>query len=435
MPEGTLFRTVTDRVLEQVLLVSVAFKGSDVDDSSVAEMTRLVESAGGTVAGHVTQKRQKPDAGFFVGRGKALEIASEASLLDLSTVVIDHDLSPGQVNRLEKTTGCKVIDRTELILAIFAVGARTPQAKLRIELAQLNYMLPRLSGMWHHLDRLGAGIGTRGPGETQLEVDRRRARSRIASLERRLKVVETGAGIRKKRRSELFSVAMAGYTNAGKSTLMNALCDAGVPALDRLFATLDTTSRRLSLPCGDTILLSDTVGFIRDIPKNLLASFDSTLDVVRDADLILLVADCSKGDRVSRLATVNDTLERIGAADVPRLTVWNKADLAAETPPSGLAVSALNGTGLDSLLEEIAKRRMAALDWCRVEMDICTGEMENWIRTNSVVKSFQRNERGGAEVICGFFLGASTARNRLAAGHGGCTVSRAPVPAAEPWKG
>ncbi len=409
----TTFRTVTDTGLEGVLLVSVALGGASVQNSETAEMTRLIESADGAVAGNITQNRDRPDAGFFVGRGKAEEIAAQAKSLDVSTIVVNHNLSPGQVNRLEEITSCKVIDRTELILAIFAIQARTPQAKLRIELAQLEYMLPRLSGMWHHLDRLGAGIGTRGPGETQLEVDRRRARTRISSLEAKLEAIESAARVRGRRRSGMFSVALAGYTNAGKSTLLNRLCDAGVRSEDRLFATLDATSRRLQLPGGEIVLLNDTVGFINALPKMLLSSFRTTLDAVTDADLVLLVADASDPERVSQVSTVVSTLEEIGAGEIPRILVWNKCDLENSTVQDGIRISALNGDGIQNLLEEVQKRRRKALDWCLLKMDICTGVTEYWIRKNSVIDSFQRNARGGVEVHCGFYLGLNHAESHL----------------------
>jgi len=409
----TTFRTVTDTGLERVLLVSVALGGTSIQQSETAEMTRLVESADGAVAGTVTQNRERPDAGFFVGRGKAEEIAQQAKSLEVTTIVVNHNLSPGQVNRLEEITSCKVIDRTELILAIFAVQARTLQARLRIELAQLKYMLPRLSGMWHHLDRLGAGIGTRGPGETQLEVDRRRARTRMSSLESKLKAIESATKVRVRRRSGMFSVALAGYTNAGKSTLMNRLCDAGVRSEDRLFATLDATSRRLQLPGGETVLLSDTVGFINALPRMLLSSFRTTLEAVTEADLVLLVTDASDPERVSHVSTVVATLEEIGAGDIQRIQVWNKCDLENSSVQDGFRISALNGDGIPDLLEEIQKRRRQALDWCRLTMDICTGETEHWIRANSVIESFKRDFSGGVEVHCGFYLGLSHARSHL----------------------
>jgi GTP-binding protein HflX len=411
----TIFRTVTDGALEQVLLVNVALNGSEIDPSGVAEMTRLVESAGGAVLHQVCQRKSKPDAGFFVGKGKVEEIAAEAEKLEVTTIVFNHNLTPGQVNRLEETTKCKVIDRTELILAIFAIQARTPQAKLRIELAQLKYMLPRLSGMWHHLDRLGAGIGTRGPGETQLEVDRRRARTRISSLEEKLAVIDAGANVRQNRRKGMFSVSMAGYTNAGKSTLLNKLCDAGVHAEDRLFATLDTTSRRLELPGGGTVLLNDTVGFIEDLPKSLLSSFKSTLDVVRDADLILLVADAADPDRVTKVSVVADMLKQINADSIDRLTVWNKCDLTALSGADDLFISALTGEGIDALVNIIRGKRREALVWCQINVDFCTGEFEHWIRTNSIVDSFIRKDTGEVEVKCGLYSGIDHLRKNLAA--------------------
>lgn len=410
---NTSFRTVTDKELERVFIVFVALNGASIQKAEADEMTRLVESAGGSVAGSVIQNRAKPDAGLFVGSGKAAQIADEARSLEVTTLVFNHNLSPGQVSRLEEKTECKVIDRTELILAIFAVQARTLQAKLRIELAQLRYMLPRLSGMWHHLDRLGAGIGTRGPGETQLEVDRRRARERISSLELKLAGMESGIRTRLKKREKMFSVAIAGYTNAGKSTLLNRLCGANVRSEDRLFATLDTTSRRLQLPDGETVLLSDTVGFIENLPRMLLSSFRSTLDVVTESDLVLLVADSADPERVTRISTVVSTLEEIGAGDIPRLLVWNKCDLPDSSVGSGTVISALTGEGIDDLLMKIEEERKRALDWCLLHVDICTGEIENWIRTCSVVESFSRDARGGADVHCGFYLGSDYARKFL----------------------
>ncbi len=419
----TLFRSITDEVLEQVLLVSVALDGTDIDTSREAEMIRLVESAGGVVVHRINQRRNRPDGGFFVGRGKAEEIAAVAESMDLTTVVFDHNLSPGQVNRLEELTKCKVVDRTELILAIFAVQARTPHAKLRIELAQIGYMLPRLSGMWHHLDRLGAGIGTRGPGETQLEVDRRRARTRMVSIEKKLAAIESGSKVRHSRREEMFSVALVGYTNAGKSTLLNRLCQSDVRSEDRLFATLDTTSRRLELPGGGSVIVSDTVGFIEKLPKTLLSSFRSTLDVVREADLILLVADAADSDRLSRVATVVDTLGRIDAESIDRATVWNKCDLPEAAGNGALSVSALTGDGIDELIDVIRRKRREALAWCTVKVNICTGDLEYWIRTNSIVDSFVRDENTGAvEVVCGLYRGLNHLKKRLSRERRGWSV-------------
>ncbi|PIE51536.1 GTPase HflX [Candidatus Fermentibacteria bacterium] len=406
---STVFRVVTDRELEGVLLVCVKFSSESYHDFEREETVRLVESAGGQVAGILSQNRSAPDRAYFIGRGKAEEAACRASALEVTTIVVDHDLSPGQVNRLEKLTDCKVVDRTELILAIFAVQARTPQARIRIELAQLRYMLPRLSGMWHHLGRLGAGIGTRGPGETQLEVDRRRARARISSLEKKIASMETSARVRRLKRNSVFSVALAGYTNAGKSTLLNTLCDAGVRSEDKLFATLDTTSRRLILQCGEPVIISDTVGFIDKLPESLLESFRSTLDVVLEADLVLLVADASDPEREAKVTVVRNTLKRIGAENVPHIVVWNKKDLALDDAPYGMSVSALTGDSLDRLAAAIQNELMKALDWRELRLDICTGETEYWLRSRCIIERFERTDSGGAELFCGFRRSAGEA--------------------------
>ncbi len=211
----------------------------------------------------------------------------------------------------------------------------------------------------------------------------------------------------------MFSVALAGYTNAGKSTLMNSLCQAGIRSEDRLFATLDTTSRRLQLPGGETVLISDTVGFIKDLPKTLLSSFRSTLDVVTESDLILLVADSSDPERITRISTVTDTLGRIGAGEIPRILVWNKCDLNGSSVNSGVKISALKGTGLEELLDRIQEHRREALDWCLLNVDICTGETEHWVRSSSVVDTFKRDSEGGAEIHCGFYLGSDYAKRYL----------------------
>ncbi len=410
----TLFRTTTDDTLELVLLVSVDLKSKRYSSSSTEEMVRLVESAGGTVAAQVFQNKNTPDFAYFVGSGKAKELAAEASANDISTIVFNHNLTPGQVNRLEEITLCKVIDRTELILSIFAVQARTPQAKLRIELAQLEYMLPRLSGMWHHLDRLGAGIGTRGPGETQLEVDRRRARARIKSLERKLNSIEAATRVRSSNRDGMFKVALAGYTNAGKSTLLNNLCDADLHSEDRLFATLDSSSRRLELPGGGSVVVSDTVGFIKNLPESLYDSFRSTLDVITDADLILLVADIADSDRLAKVTIVNETLEQLKADSIDRVTVWNKADLTDISDRSEMAVSAITGYGISDLLLFIEDKRRAALKWSKVTVGVEAGNIEFWIRQNGIIHSIKRDKVTGAvEIVCGVYLGYSFLRKKL----------------------
>ena len=399
---------------EKVILVTVGI-GRVTRPGGDSEMAQLVDTAGGTVLDTLHQNLAKPDAGSFVGKGKVEEIARRAAELEATTIVLDHNLTPGQVARLERITQCKVIDRTELILSIFALNARTVQARLQIELAQIKYTLPRLSGMWHHFSRLGAGIGTRGPGETQLEVDRRRARARISALESRLAELDTGARLRRSARAGMFKVSLVGYTNAGKSSLLNALCDASTLVEDKLFATLDTTSRRLSLPGSGTALLSDTVGFIDRLPETLVASFRGTLDVVREADLLLLVADISCPDREERLAVVTSTLERIGAGEVPRLLVWNKADLSSQRPPGGLLVSALAGEGLEDLLDAISGFWKKTLAWFTVSLDIPHGALENWIRRNCLVESSVKSDSGRMVIRCAPLRGKGELVSRVKA--------------------
>jgi GTP-binding protein HflX len=263
--------------LERVLLARAYIGNESEETGSTREMIALIESAGGIVVARESQKRKAPDSKLFIGKGKADQLRKIARIENINTIIFDHNLSSGQVSRLEEVTNCKVIDRTELILAIFAEQARTREAKLQIELAQLRYALPRLSGMWHHFSRLGAGIGTRGPGETQLEIDRRRARSRISLLEKKIEEIESRWQIVSARRQGMFNITIVGYTNAGKSTLLNTLCNTGLYTADKPFATLDTTSRRMMLPDGSEVLISDTVGFIERLPETLVASFHTTI--------------------------------------------------------------------------------------------------------------------------------------------------------------
>jgi len=397
---------------ERTVLVGVELQSEPSDDLP-GEMERLIHSAGGRVVARLGQKRVAPDARYFVGKGKLEEIVRVASDSEASTVVFDHNLSPGQVARLEDLTGCKVLDRTEVILAIFARAARTREASLQIELAQLRYALPRMTRMWHHLSRLGAGIGTRGPGETQLEIDRRRARDRIRNLRQELEKVESSRQVRRSRRKGMFSAVLVGYTNAGKSTLMNALCDAGVGTADRLFATLDTVSRRLDIGGGDTVLLSDTVGFIRRLPETLVASFRATLGVVREADLLLVVADRSDPDRQLKLETVLGTLRRIGASEIPRMLVWNKMDLVEESSPgTGIGVSAARGSGLDSLRRTVRSAHDDTLTWFEVRLDSSDGRLINWLHTHCLVRD-QQGEGEELRMLLGSEQGAGPVREAL----------------------
>lgn len=401
-----------------MILVEVHLDGENRGTESRDEMFALVLGTGGEVAGVVTQRRRAADPGFFVGRGKVGEISELARELDVSTLVFDHNLTPGQVAKLEESTGCKVLDRTELILAIFASQARTREARLQIELAQLTYALPRLTRMWHHLSRLGAGIGTRGPGETQLEVDRRRARTRIGTLRRQLDGIDRQWQVRAERRRSrmLYQVTLVGYTNSGKSTLMNALSNSGVLTADRPFATLDTTSRRLDLEgVGGSIILSDTVGFIERLPETLVASFRTTLGVVREADLLLVVSDMTCPDRDHKLRVVEETLDRIGASDIPRIIVWNKSDLRGDDPlpSSGVSVSALRRGGLGTLRNRIRTYWASSLEWFELTAGFpLAPAVENWLRENCYLEKLDAAS-GEVRVLGGIRPGIGKLKARL----------------------
>ncbi len=352
----------TDTNLKQsVLLCGLNCKNGEYqcDDSSLDELARLVDTAGGTEVCRVIQNKDVPCAKYFIGEGKAQELRQACENLDIDLIVFDNELSPSQVNNLEKATDCRVIDRSQLILDIFALHAKTKEGKLQVALAQLQYSLPRLTEKSDRLSRLGGGIGTRGPGETQLESDRRHIHSRIASLKRQLEEVEKNRNIQRKSRtkSQTPVVALIGYTNAGKSTLLNRLTDAGVYADDRLFATLEPFTRRMTTPNGADILFSDTVGFIRKLPHQLVEAFKSTLDELVYADLLVHVADVSSEEMPSQMQTVRETIQQLGAAEKPIITVYNKCDAAdVQMLPHGkdsVVVSAKTGYGMDELLEKI----------------------------------------------------------------------------------
>ncbi|MFZ0820762.1 MAG: GTPase HflX [Candidatus Acidiferrales bacterium] len=327
---------------------------------SLDELAELVRSAGGTVAGSILQMRDKPDPATLVGAGKLEEIEIEARTHKAPLVIFDASLTPSQQRNIEKALDCHVIDRTQLILDIFARHARSREGQLQVELAQLNYLLPRLSGRGTELSRLGGGIGTRGPGEQKLETDRRRIRDRVGRIKQNIEDVRKQRARRREARQAvpLGTVALVGYTNAGKSTLFNALSRAGVLVSPKMFATLDPTVRAVRLPSGRRVLLSDTVGFIRDLPPALIAAFRATLEEVQEASLLLIISDISNPYHAEQDAEVEKVLAKLGVGDRPRLQVCNKIDkLPAEELDGLLAangnkafVSALNGTGLTDLL-------------------------------------------------------------------------------------
>ncbi|MCL6610167.1 MAG: GTPase HflX [Peptococcaceae bacterium] len=360
MPEGQ------ERVKpEKAVLVGIELPGESggAVEESMNELARLADTAGAEVVGRLVQKMARPDAATFLGRGKALEAAGMCRDSGARLVICDRELSPAQARNLEEITGVRVIDRSRLILDIFACRAKTREGKLQVELAQLSYLLPRLSGRGAELSRLGGGIGTRGPGETKLEVDRRRIRKRIADLKKELEEVRRHREVirRGRREAPVPQVSIVGYTNAGKSTLLNKLTGAGVPVEDRLFATLDPTTRRVVLPNNETVLLTDTVGFISNLPHHLVAAFRATLEEVAEADVLLHVVDISHPCAGKQAETVREVLASLGAGDKPAITVYNKIDLVPgdRIPPPDrgdypVLVSARTGHGLDELLARIA---------------------------------------------------------------------------------
>jgi GTPase len=335
-----------------------SLSSSDAKEEPLQELAELTASAGAQVVGSVLQRSPDPDPATLVGRGKVREIGASARGVRADSVIFDHDLTPTQLRNLEQALDLRVIDRTQLILDIFARRARTREGQLQVELAQLNYLLPRLGGRGTLLSRLGGGIGTRGPGEQQLEFDRRRIRARIRRLSKAIERVRSQRALHRAHRQErrCLTVALVGYTNAGKSMLFNALTGSKVTTSSRLFATLDPTVRALELGSRHEVLLSDTVGFIRKLPPHLVASFRATLEELDGASLLLHVTDASHPEREQQDAAVRSLLESLGLAAKPRLHVWNKADLLDPAEARRLAagasdvvVSALKGDGLDSL--------------------------------------------------------------------------------------
>ena len=354
---------------------------ADAEDS-LRELKELTASAGARVVGTALQRSSDPDPATLLGRGKVHEIRAEAHAAGADLVIFDHDLTPTQLRNLERMLDLKVIDRTQIILDIFARRARSREGQLQVELAQLNYLLPRLSGHGTALSRLGGGIGTRGPGEQKLEMDRRRIRGRIRILTEGIERVRSQRALHRAHRRDqnLHTVALVGYTNAGKSTLFNALTSAGVVTSARMFATLDPTVRALPLDSHRMALLSDTVGFIRKLPSHLVAAFRATLEELEEARLLLHVTDASDPQRDAQDAAVEVLLEDLGVAATPRLHVWNKVDLLApgerrklETEERSVATSAQTGEGLENLRQRIADA-LAADPMVEAEFDLSSSD-------------------------------------------------------------
>jgi GTP-binding protein HflX len=359
------------RVRQRALLIGTTYGAATVEEAeaSLVELALLADTAGAEPVHAELQRRRTPDPATYIGKGKAEEIRAAAQGLDVDVVIFDDELTPAQQRNLEKMFAVDVVDRVALILDIFAQHATSQEGAVQVELAQLRYRLPRLRGRGLQLSQQGAGIGTRGPGETQLEVDRRRLLRRMQKLERDLVgLAATRATQRKARkRRDVPHVALVGYTNAGKSTLLNRLTHAAVLVQDQLFSTLDPTVRRLHLPGGETVVLSDTVGFVRRLPHQLVEAFRSTLEEVVDADLLLHMVDASASDVEALIQAVNTVLHEIAADEVPRLLVWSKSDLADDDTlklllnayPGSVAISAATGAGLPDLLAAVGDRLRA----------------------------------------------------------------------------
>jgi len=361
---------IINRETERVFIVGVQLKGEEAwcIDGSLDELEELVGTAGGEVAGRGTQRLEKVNAATFIGPGKAREFAEQCTVAKVDTVVFDEELSPAQGRNLEKVFECKILDRTALILDIFSQRARTREGKLQVELAQLNHLLPRLTRFWTHLSRQKGGIGMRGgEGESQLEVDRRKVRERIDRIQRDLELVMRHRSVQRtgRKRNQWPLGSLVGYTNAGKSTLFNAITGASTLTEDKLFATLDPMTRRLHLPTNQNVLLSDTVGFIRKLPHDLVDAFKATLEEVIEADLLLHVVDISSSQAQEQIEAVNVVLDELDVADKPTLMVFNKIDRVTapglakrftDQYPNSIVVSARSGEGFDAFMSELGKQ-------------------------------------------------------------------------------
>ena len=402
---------IINRETERVFIVGVQLKGHDAwrIEESLDELEELVGTAGGEVTGRGTQRLDKVNAATFIGPGKAREFADQCSEEGVDTVVFDEELTPAQGRNLEKVFECKILDRTALILDIFSQRARTREGKLQVELAQLNHLLPRLTRFWTHLSRQKGGIGMRGgEGESQLEVDRRKVRERIDKIQRDLEMVMRHRTVQRtgRKRSQWPLGSLVGYTNAGKSTLFNAITGASTLSEDKLFATLDPTTRRLRLPTNQNVLLSDTVGFIRKLPHDLVDAFKATLEEVIEADLLLHVVDISSPQAEEQIEAVNVVLDELGVADKPMLMVFNKIDRVTAPGlakrftgqyPNSIIASAKTGEGFEAFMAELGKQLRPVRDL--LVLSVPHSQSEVIARLHEVGQVLERDYNGTKAVL------------------------------------
>ncbi len=393
-------RKVQERAVLVGLSADVFTKEQNATDETLEELEALLETAGGFCTGKVLQNRHTPDSHSFIGEGKAQEVRMLIEATEATMAVFDNELSPGNIRALEEILGVTVLDRSALILDIFAQRAKTKEGKLQVELAQYKYLLPRLSGMGKSLSRQGGGIGTRGPGETKLESDRRHIRERISRLQDELSQVRQVRSVQRQRRQKnsVPVVAIVGYTNAGKSTLLNQLTGAGIPANNRLFDTLDTTSRQLSVSDNLDVILSDTVGFIAKLPHHLVDAFRATLEELEYADLLLHVIDASDPDRQEHIEVVEKLIAKLSKPGTPVLSCYNKADLVSpEDIPVGrdvVKISAKLGVGMDALLKAIEEALGHSLHHITVLLPYSMGAMVDTLHSSAQVKQVEYTQDG-----------------------------------------
>ena len=393
---------------ERAILVAAVLRVPDGPDD-LAELTALAESAGAVVVDRFQQKIRTINPSTYIGKGKADQLAGRIRRFKADVVIFDNDLSPGQIRELEEIVKIKVLDRSELILDIFATRAKTRQAKLQVELAQLEYTYPRLARMWSHLDSVAGagggtaagavgGIGTRGPGEQQLEIDRRLVSKRITELKRELVNIDKRRIREINARKGLFKICLVGYTNAGKSTLLNTLTDAGVLVEDRLFATLDTRTRKWTPARGADVVVSDTIGFVKNLPHQLVASFKATLEEAVNADLLLHIVDVASPDALQQIESVNNVLKEIGCGQKPILEVFNKVDIVRRIGdfemlqtlyPDAVCISAKTGYGLEELNEAVAARYRGTEILLRVASSQSNGKVQSFLRAQGQILNEQ----------------------------------------------